>query len=98
MVAERERLSLLQTQLNRMAESKSVSFFKSPPQMREGLSYVEWKKELEIWCDFTDLPTEKLGGALFLTLTGKARQAVLAEVPRKDIICRRNKVHHQLFR
>ena len=53
--------------------------------MREGLSYSEWKKELEIWSDFTDLGKEKQGGAVFLTLTGKARQAVLLGVTRDKI-------------
>lgn len=53
--------------------------------MRDELSYNEWKTELGIWSDFTDLPAERQGGALFLTLTGKARQAVLAEVPREKI-------------
>ena len=53
--------------------------------MKEGLLYSEWKKELGIWSDFTDLEKKKLGGALFLTLTGKARQAVLAEVTRDEL-------------
>lgn len=66
-----------------MADSKQN--FKSPPVMREGLLYSEWKKELEIWSDFTELPKLRQGGALFLTLTGKARQAVLANVPREEI-------------
>ena len=53
--------------------------------MKEGLLYSEWKKELGIWSDFTDLEKKKQGGALFLTLTGKARQAVLAEVTRDEL-------------
>ena len=53
--------------------------------MREGISYSEWKKELEIWSDFTDLGKEKQGGAVFLTLSGKARQAVLSGVTRDKI-------------
>ena len=59
--------------------------YKSPPEMNEGLTYSEWKQELEIWSDFTDLEAKRQGGALFLTLTGKARQAVLAGVPRERI-------------
>lgn len=58
---------------------------KQPPQMRDELSYAEWKKELDIWCDFTDLPIHKQGGALFLTLAGKAREAVLSGVSREKI-------------
>ena len=53
--------------------------------MREDLSYFDWKKELDIWTDFTELAAEKQGGALFLTLTGKARQAVLSGVDRDKI-------------
>ena len=44
--------------------------YKSPPVIKEGLLYSEWKKELAIWSDFTDLEKKKQGGALFLTLTG----------------------------
>ena len=53
--------------------------------MKEGLLYSEWKKELNIWADFTTLEDSRKGGALFLTLTGKARQAVLANVTREEI-------------
>lgn len=58
---------------------------KQPPLMRDGLAYAEWKKELDIWSDFTDLDSCRQGGALFLTLTGKAREAVLSGVPREKI-------------
>ena len=58
-----------------------ASGFKAPPVMREGLTYEDWKKELNIWRKFTDLSKQRQGGALFLTLTGKARETVLAEVP-----------------
>ena len=54
--------------------------FKAPPAMRDDLPYSEWKKELKIWCDFTDVDKKKQGGALFLTLSGKARQSVLSEI------------------
>ena len=58
---------------------------KQPPLMRDDLLYAEWKKELDIWDDFTDLDNTRKGGALFLTLTGKAREAVLSGVPREKI-------------
>ena len=48
--------------------------------MRPDLPYDDWKKEINIWRKFTDLDKKKQGGALFLTLTGKARETVLAEV------------------
>lgn len=60
--------------------SKMGSNFKAPPAMRVDLPYEDWKKELTIWCQFTDLQKNRQGGALFLTLQGKPREAVLAEV------------------
>ena len=65
-----------------MAEASN---YKSPPAMRDELPYIEWKKELEIWSDFTDLGATRQGGAVFLTLTGKTRQAVLAGVTRAQM-------------
>ena len=59
--------------------------YKHPPLMREDLPYMEWKKELEIWSDFIDLEAKCKGSALFLTLTGKAREAVLSGVARDKI-------------
>ena len=53
--------------------------------MRDDLSYDGWKKELDIWSDFTDLDANRKGGALFLTLKGKAREAVLSGVDRAKI-------------
>ena len=52
------------------------------PEFRKNLmpAYSEWKKELKIWCDFTDVNKKKQGGALFLTLSGKARQSVLSKI------------------
>ena len=58
---------------------------KQPPLMRDDLSYDGWKKELDIWSDFTDLDANRKGGALFLTLKGKAREAVLSGVDRAKI-------------
>jgi hypothetical protein len=54
--------------------------YKNPPEMRDGLLYEDWKKELEIWCSFTDLDKKRQGPAIFLTLKGKARETVLADV------------------
>ena len=54
--------------------------FKAPPPMREGLPYDDWKKEVKIWKSFTDLEKSKQGGALYLSLEGRTRDAVLAEV------------------
>ena len=49
--------------------------------MRSDLTYTDWNKEVSIWSKFTDLDKKKQVGALFLSLTDKARETVLAEVP-----------------
>ena len=51
--------------------------WKAPPQLKE--PYSNWKTELEIWQNFTDIPALKQGGALFLSLPNPspARDAVL---------------------
>lgn len=58
---------------------------KSPPVMREDISYEDWKSDIEIWSDFTDLDKEKQGSAVFLTLVGKAQQTVRAGVTRDEL-------------
>ena len=54
--------------------------YKAPLAMRDDLSHEDWKKKLEIWQAFTDIKSKRQGGALFLTLHRKAREAILAEV------------------
>ena len=61
--------------------AKNLNNFKAPPPMRPELTYIDWKKEMNIWRKFTDLDKKKQGGALFLSLDDKARKTVLAEVP-----------------
>ena len=62
-----------------IGDSKMASF-KNPPEMRDGLTYDDWKKEMKIWCSFTEIEKKRQGPAVFLTLKGKARETVLAEV------------------
>lgn len=50
---------------------------KSPPVLAQCASYEIWLKELEIWQLYTSVPEEKQGPAIFLSLDGKAREAVL---------------------
>lgn len=59
-----------------------MASMKAPPPMRDGLPYEDWVKELEIWSVFAEstIPKPKQGAAVFLTLAGKAREAVLAQV------------------
>ena len=65
--------------------SKSMANFKAPPSMREDLSYADWVKEIKIWKNFTDLEPKRQGAALFLTLAGKARDTVRAEVEETEM-------------
>ena len=50
---------------------------KTPPSLEKCTSYETWLKEIEIWQTFTDLDPKKQGAAIFLTLEGQAREAVL---------------------
>ena len=53
------------------------SQLKAPPQFNpEVEDYERWKNDLEIWETFTDLSKSKQGPAVYLSLTGKAREAV----------------------
>ena len=54
-----------------------ASNFKSSPALNENSVYEQWEKEIAIWQAFTDLSSEKQGPTIFLTLSGKAREAVL---------------------
>ena len=58
-------------------ELDMASNFKSSPALNENFVYEQWKKEIAIWQAFTNLSAEKQDPAIFLTLSGKAREAVL---------------------
>ena len=60
--------------------------YKAPPTLGKSSSYDNWLKEIAIWQTFTDITPKKQGSAIFLTLEGKAREAVL-ELEVKDINC-----------
>ena len=53
--------------------------------MRDNLLEDDWKKELQIWYMFTDLEKKRQGPAIFLTLKGKARETLLAEIKPTDM-------------
>ena len=53
---------------------------KAPPRKTEDITYANWKKEIKVWQFNTKVEEQKQGGALFLSLEGKPRQTVLAEV------------------
>ena len=56
---------------------------KSPPKFEEGTSYESWKKDVRLWTKLTDLDKKKQGIAVYLSLTGQARNLV-SEVPEED--------------
>ena len=53
-----------------------TSDFKAPPTLNKDIPYATWKKELKIWEAFTSIE-KKRAPAIFLTLTGQARETVL---------------------
>ena len=53
--------------------------------MTDELSYEDWKNDIEVWSDITDLENTKQGGAVFLSLTGKAQATVRAGVSRDEM-------------
>ena len=59
----------------------SLMKVQSPPLLTQDITYANWKVELEIWKEFVDLPDEKKGHAVFLSLVGQAREAVRQDVP-----------------
>ncbi|CAF2215355.1 unnamed protein product [Rotaria magnacalcarata] len=51
--------------------------YKAPPAFADDMNYESWKKEISIWQAFTELSKARQGPAIFLSLTGKPREAVL---------------------
>ena len=49
---------------------------KMPPVLESEDAYIEWINDLKIWQLFTDLPKAKQGPAVYLSLTGRARECV----------------------
>ena len=60
-----------------MAESRKIINFKAPPTLDKNISYTKWKKEIAVWEAFTDLEASRRAPAIFLTLEGQARDAVI---------------------
>ena len=50
---------------------------KTPPLLSACSNYNSWKKSVTIWSTFTSISAAKQGAAVFLTLEGSARDAVL---------------------
>ena len=61
-----------------MAEGNGiVKDFKAAPTLGKSTLYNNWKKEIKIWEAFTTIPEEKRAPAIFMTLAGEAKEAVL---------------------
>ena len=58
--------------------------YRGPPQLTNEISYTDWKKEIDFWQIATDIKPEKQGAAIFLSLSGKSREAVL-ELTKEEI-------------
>lgn len=56
-----------------------MAHYKAPPTLGDNtdMCYENWKKEVQIWQLFTSLEKKKQAPAIFLTLTGQAREAIL---------------------
>ena len=51
---------------------------KSPPVLAEEDDYTNWKQDLEVWQMYTDTAAAKQGPAVYLCLSGQARECVRA--------------------
>ena len=58
---------------------------KTPPSLSNCKSYENWLKLINVWRCFTDLPANRHGSALVLSLEDKALDATL-EIDDKDIV------------
>ena len=59
-----------------MAGQPTLQNLRTPPILAGEESYLEWLEDLKVWVLFTDLDKKKQGPAVYLTLTGNARDCV----------------------
>ena len=57
-----------------------AKFMIAPPQL-EPSNNTSWKKEMVFWEHATNVDKKKLAARVYLTLTGKAREAILEILP-----------------
>ena len=69
---------------------------KVPPALSKNKTYDVWIKALTIWSKFTDLPRNKQGPAVFLSLEGEAQEVVLELA--EDVITSDGGVKHIIER
>ena len=58
-----------------------ASNIKAPPVLTDEDDYLSWKNDIEVWQLFTDMEAKKQGPAVYLTLTGCAREGVRDLLP-----------------
>ena len=59
----------------------AINNLKAPPVLVDEDSYQEWKNDLAIWQLYTDLENKRQGPAVYLVLSGRARECVRALMP-----------------
>ena len=59
---------------------RMAKFMIAPPQL-EPSNYTSWRKEMVLWEPATNVDKKKCTATVFLTLTGKAREAILEMSP-----------------
>ena len=57
---------------------------KTPPKFEEGSCYESWKRDVNLWTKLTDLDKKKQATAIYLSLTGQARN-LASEIPAEDL-------------
>ena len=53
------------------------SNYKAPLILTTDIDYEVWKKEIEMWRLFTSIDKKKQAPAIFLSLTGQAKEAIV---------------------
>ena len=51
--------------------------YKNPPTLTDDKAYQTWKNEVRMWATVTELAKSKMGVAVALSLSGKARDAAV---------------------
>ena len=62
-----------------VAERKAIIManIKNPPILNENTNYESWERSLDLWELVTDLPVEKRGPAVVLSLNARDKEKVL---------------------
>ena len=58
---------------------------KTPPKLDDESSYENWKRDVKLWTKLTDLDAKKQGIAVYLSLTGQAKD-LASEVSEDDLV------------